>query len=218
MPLLRLAYTTQFLIALIAIFVVWGQVGGQSHLELVPWYLKLVFGGGSAFAAVRATVAAVGHERPWNGPSLRWLGVMIALLVCCGLASYIAHMNEEPDEDNQPETGSLPSAAPRARPAALHALFYGLHKVGPLSLRARALHPGKVRQRAPAGSFGAHFGDHNAVAFVKKLAQNILELGSRMGAVQRPLIGQHRLRFESAQPRFERSVIAFVEQVARDQI
>lgn len=110
MPLLRLAYTTQFLIALIAIFVLWGQVGGQSHLDLVPWYLKLVFGAGSAFAAVKATAAAVGRERPWNGQSLRWLGVTIALLVCCGLASYYAHLNEETDDGDQPEAGSVTSA------------------------------------------------------------------------------------------------------------
>jgi hypothetical protein len=115
MPLLRLAYTTQFLIALIAVFVLWGQVGGQSHLDLVPWYLKLVFGVGAAFAAVKATVAAVGRERPWNGRSLRWLGVTIALLVCCGLASYYAHLNEETDEGDQPEAGSVTSAV-RPRP------------------------------------------------------------------------------------------------------
>src|ERR1035437_9599419 len=33
MPILRLAYSTQFLIALMAVFVLWSQVGGQS-LEL----------------------------------------------------------------------------------------------------------------------------------------------------------------------------------------
>ena len=118
MPLLRLAYTTQFLIALIAIFVLWGQVGGQSHLELVPWYLKLVFGTGAAFAAVKATAAAVGRERSWNGRSLRWLGVTIALLICCGLASYYAHLNEETDEEDQPDVGSVTSAV-RPRPSPL---------------------------------------------------------------------------------------------------
>ena len=30
MPILRLAYATQFLIALIAVFVLWSEVGGQS--------------------------------------------------------------------------------------------------------------------------------------------------------------------------------------------
>jgi len=112
MPLLRLAYTTQFLIALIAVFVLWSQVGGQSHLDILPWYLKLGLGGGAAFAAVKATMAAVGRERPWNGQCLRWLGVMLALMVGCGLASYYAHLNEETDEEeDQPETSALTSQA-----------------------------------------------------------------------------------------------------------
>lgn len=116
MPLLRLAYATQFLIALIAVFVLWSQVGGQSHLDLLPWYVKLGLGAGAAFAVVKATAAAVGRERPWNGQCLRWLGVMLALLVCCGLASYYAHLNEETDEEDQPETGSLSSRLVVHRP------------------------------------------------------------------------------------------------------
>jgi len=46
MPILRLAYATQFLIALIAVFVLWSEVGGQVHLDLMPWYFKLAFGRG----------------------------------------------------------------------------------------------------------------------------------------------------------------------------
>jgi len=53
MPILRLAYATQFLIALIAVFVLWSEVGGQVHLDLMPWYFKLAFGAGAAFAMVK---------------------------------------------------------------------------------------------------------------------------------------------------------------------
>lgn len=113
MPLLRLAYTTQFLIALIAIFVAWGQIGGQSHLDLVPWYLKLVFGVGASFSVVKATAAAVERDQTWNSRSLRWLGVTIALLLCCGLASYYAHLNEDTDDEDQPEASSLSSSVRR---------------------------------------------------------------------------------------------------------
>jgi hypothetical protein len=111
MPILRLAYTTQFLIALIAVFVLWGQVGGQSHLDLMPWYLKLGLGVGSAFAAVKATAAAVARERAWNAQSLKWFGLMLALLVGCGLASYYAHMNEDADQGDQPDGEALTSQA-----------------------------------------------------------------------------------------------------------
>jgi hypothetical protein len=109
MPILRLAYATQFLIALIAVFVLWSQVGGQSHLDLMPWYLKLGLGMGTAFAAMKATAAAVGRENAWNGQSLKWFGLMLALLLGCGLASYYAHMNEDADQGDQPDGEALTS-------------------------------------------------------------------------------------------------------------
>ena len=59
MPILRLAYATQFLIAVIAVFTLWSEVGGQSHLDLMPWYLKLGLGAGAALAVVNATRRAV---------------------------------------------------------------------------------------------------------------------------------------------------------------
>ena len=120
MPILRLAYTTQFLIALIAIFVLWSQVGGQSHLDLVPWYLKLGLGVGGAFSAAKATAAAVARERVWNGQSLRWLGLMLACLLGCGLASYSAHLSEETDEEDQQESSALTSDASRPSTVTLH--------------------------------------------------------------------------------------------------
>jgi hypothetical protein len=101
MSLLRLAYATQFLIALIAVYILWSQVGGQSHLDFMPWYLKLVLGSGAAFSVVRATVASVGGARAWNAGTLKWLGITVALLVACGLASYYCHLYLEPDEDDQ---------------------------------------------------------------------------------------------------------------------
>jgi len=109
MPILRLAYTTQFLIALIAVFLLWSQVGGQGHLDLMPWYLKLALGAGAAFAVVKATAAAVSHENAWNGRTLTWLGMMVALLVGCGLASYYCHMYLESDAGDDQQESSLTS-------------------------------------------------------------------------------------------------------------
>lgn len=112
-PILRLAYTTQFLLALLAVFFLWSEVGGQVHLDLMPWYLKLVLGGGAAFATVKATAAAVGHEKAWNSKTLRWTGILIALLVGCGLASYYYHVYEEPDENEDQDLTSALIAARR---------------------------------------------------------------------------------------------------------
>src|ERR1035438_9707063 len=104
MPILRLAYATQFLIALIAVFVLWSQVGGQSHLDLMPWYLKLGLGAGAAFASVKASAAAVSHAHAWNGATLKWFGITLALLIGCGLASYYYHVYGETDEDDEQDT------------------------------------------------------------------------------------------------------------------
>ncbi len=105
MHTLRLAYATEFLIAVIAVYVLWSQVGGQSHLDLMPWYLKLGLGAGAALAAVKATNAAVSDERAWNSRTLRWCGVLVVMLLGCGLATYYAHVylednGDEPGGDN----------------------------------------------------------------------------------------------------------------------
>src|SRR5215831_11786976 len=106
MPLIRLAYATQFLIAVMAIFVIWSQVGGQGHLDLVPWPVKLGLGVAAAYSVVRATAASVSGERAWNGQAVRWLGLTLALLAACGYASYYAHLNLEDtdEEDTQQDT------------------------------------------------------------------------------------------------------------------
>jgi predicted outer membrane lipoprotein len=106
MPILRLAYSTLFLIALMAVFVLWSQVGGQSHLDLVPWPLKLGLGLAAAYGVVRTTAASVSGERAWNGHMVRWLGLVLAVLAACGYASYYAHMNleESDDADQQQDT------------------------------------------------------------------------------------------------------------------
>ena len=104
MPILRLAYATEFLIAVIAVFTLWSEVGGQSHLDLMPWYLKLALGAGAALAAVNATKAAVDGPRGWNAASLKWFGIVLALLIGCGLASYYFHVYGESDEEEQDES------------------------------------------------------------------------------------------------------------------
>ena len=110
MPILRLAYITVFLIALIAVFVLWSEVGGQDHLDLLPWFVKLALGAGAAFACTKAAAAAVAGKRAWNRDSVRWSIILLALLVACGLAAYYSHSYLEPDdEQDQPDPQSEPA-------------------------------------------------------------------------------------------------------------
>src|SRR5579872_2693688 len=112
MPILRLAYITQFLIALVAVFVLWSEVGGQGHVDLIPWFVKLGLGAGAAFAIVKATAAAVSREPAWNGGTLRWFGILIALLIGCGLVTYYVHLYEESDEQDQQDDSGVSLVAP----------------------------------------------------------------------------------------------------------
>jgi len=110
MPILRLAYTTQFLIALIAVFFLWSEIGGQGHLDLMPWYLKLGLGTGVAYAAVKATASAVAQEPAWNIKTLKWFGAMLALLVACGMVTYFYHLYGEEDDQQDEQSTSIAAA------------------------------------------------------------------------------------------------------------
>lgn len=107
--MLRVAYSIEFLIALIAIFTFWSQVGGQPHLDLMPWYLKFVIAMGAASACVKLTSAMAGSERIWTGVTLRWLLVLVAIAGLAGAVTYYYHLNEpaEPDDNDAVFTSSL---------------------------------------------------------------------------------------------------------------
>lgn len=97
--LLRLAYVFEFLLALLAILSLWSEVGGQGHLDLMPWYTKLGLIAGLALAIVMGTASAVSHERAWNARTLAC--AVAALLIAGGMAAatYYYHLHEN-DEDS----------------------------------------------------------------------------------------------------------------------
>lgn len=103
---LRLAYSFEFLLALLVIVVGWTQVGGQGHLDLMPWYVKLLSVALLAGCAVRLTAAMVEHPRTWNRASRWWLtGVLLAGAVMAGITYYV-HLHEVPDEPDTDETST----------------------------------------------------------------------------------------------------------------
>lgn len=97
---LRLGYALEFLIALIAIITTWSEIGGEGHLELMPWYTKLGCVFGLAWCSVRFTASIVEQQRVWTPRTLRWLAGMLLFGLIMGGITYYYHLHEQPD-DNQ---------------------------------------------------------------------------------------------------------------------
>jgi ABC-type multidrug transport system permease subunit len=90
--LLRAAYTIEFLVALVATLEFWSQVGGQNHMDLMPWWWKALLSLSIATAVVKMTVAV--HPRQ----ILIWLLVLVLLLIGGGVTTYYFHLYEPQDE------------------------------------------------------------------------------------------------------------------------
>ena len=103
--MLRIAYVCEFLLALLAISVVWGQVGGQDHLDLMPWYDKFVLIFVLALVTVVGTVAAVSRERAWNGIAIACLAMAVLILCAMGAVTYYYHVHEDQDQDTDNTAG-----------------------------------------------------------------------------------------------------------------
>jgi hypothetical protein len=93
----RLAYISEFLLALIAILSLWSQVGGQGHLDLMPWYTKLALTVGLGLVTVAGTASAVAHERVLNAKTIACLVLALALAGAMAGVTYYYHLHEEDD-------------------------------------------------------------------------------------------------------------------------
>jgi hypothetical protein len=98
---LLLAYAVEFLIALIAILDLWSEVGGQGHLDLMPWYIKLALLTGSAWCCVRFTAAMVEQNKAWTRRTIAWFTGIMLFAVAMGAITYYYHLSEAPDDGDQ---------------------------------------------------------------------------------------------------------------------
>jgi hypothetical protein len=86
--LLRFAYVFEFLLALVAIFTAWSEIGGQAPLDVMFWGWKLGFGLALATAIVAYTNVIVSQESLWSVRSVSWLTVIGLLLMAIGVVTY----------------------------------------------------------------------------------------------------------------------------------
>jgi hypothetical protein len=103
---LRLAYAVEFLVALVAILDVWSEVGGQGHLDLMPWYIKLACVFGLAWCCVRFTASLVEQSRVWTRRTIAWFAGILLVGIAMGGITYYYHLHEEPEDDDQDTTAA----------------------------------------------------------------------------------------------------------------
>ncbi len=100
--LVRILYAIEFFAALTAVFIAWSQIGGQGHLDIIPWYWMLGLGVGISMALVLATRASVGSRKGWSAAVVAWLVAALLLATVMGLVTYYYHLHES-DEELDPE-------------------------------------------------------------------------------------------------------------------
>ena len=103
---LRLAYAVEFLVALIAILSLWSEIGGQGHLDLMPWHIKLFCIFGLAWCCVRFTAGIVEQNKVWTRRTIAWFSGILLFGIAMGGITYYYHLHEEPEDDEEDTTAA----------------------------------------------------------------------------------------------------------------
>jgi hypothetical protein len=103
---LRLAYAFEFLLAMLVVGVSWSEIGGEGHMDLMPWYIKLVCITMLAWCSVRFTAALVENRRAWNRHSRLWFCAVLLVIATMSCVTYYYHLHEPTDEPDSDEARS----------------------------------------------------------------------------------------------------------------
>ena len=103
--LLRFAYTCEFLLALVAIFTAWSEIGGQAALDIMYWAWKAGLGITLAAAIVGYTAALINDESFWTMRAARWLTSIIVIMLLAGAVTHFYMLQE--DTIDSEDTGSI---------------------------------------------------------------------------------------------------------------
>jgi hypothetical protein len=113
--LLRLIYVFEFLIALMAIFTAWSEIGGQAALDLMHWGWKLGLSLVLAAAIVAYTATVVSEDSAWSFRSTRWLTAIVLVILAIGVVTYFYVLQEDTGESD--ESGTISTCRPVPAPA-----------------------------------------------------------------------------------------------------
>lgn len=99
--LLRLTFVFEFLVALVAIFTAWSEVGGQSALDSMSWFWKFGLSLLLAFAIVGYSAAITLEEGLWTLRSARWLTGIVLIVMAMGLVTYYFQLQVESGDGDE---------------------------------------------------------------------------------------------------------------------
>ena len=114
---LRFIYVFEFLIAVIAIFTAWSEVGGQAALDLMHWGCKFGLGFGLAITIVGYTAAVVSSESIWSMRTSRWLALGLVLLLSMGVVTYYSALPEDTGDTNDDQENVTSNHSEVVKPA-----------------------------------------------------------------------------------------------------
>ncbi len=105
--LLRVAYALEFLVALVAIFTAWSEIGGQAALDLMHWGFKFGFSILLAFAISAYTAAVVAGASWWTLRSARWLTGILLLIAAMAVVTYFYSLQADAGESDETTNSTL---------------------------------------------------------------------------------------------------------------
>ncbi|MGA7413508.1 MAG: hypothetical protein WBW33_23745 [Bryobacteraceae bacterium] len=101
--LLRLAYVLEFLVAIIAVFTAWSEIGGQAALDLMHWGWKMGLSLVMAGSIVAYTEAIITEDSLWNPRAARRLTLLLLTGVAMGLVTFYYFMQEDTGDNDEPD-------------------------------------------------------------------------------------------------------------------
>ena len=84
---LRLIYMLEFLVAVVAVFTAWSEIGGQGALDIMPWGWKLGLALALSGAIVGYSASLIASESLWNARTAKWLTAGLVLIDGMGLVT-----------------------------------------------------------------------------------------------------------------------------------
>lgn len=103
---LRLAYSFEYLIALLVSVELWTEIGGQGHMDLIAWYIKLPCILVQAWCVVRFTAGMVESPKVWTLRTRWWFTGLILTATLMAAITFYYHLHEVTDETDSDEVSA----------------------------------------------------------------------------------------------------------------